>query len=220
MEEESADRVIACIHPVDEDATMFRDPAAPRLDKSYREATDGMPVSSMTGPCCYAAATRQTVVVPEVAADPKWVKFQEFAAPLGIRSAWSTPIFSNDGKVLGTFAHYYFEPRDPSPRDKRMMELLTRAAAVAIERNRAEAALRRERESEAGLVLETIPGLVAMLTPTGDVEAVNQELIEYCGQPLEAMRQWGTNGTVHAEDVPRIAPTFMNAISAGQPYEF
>jgi GAF domain-containing protein len=69
-----------------------------------------------------------------VAADPKWVKFQEFAEPLGIRSAWSTPIFSNDGKVLGTFAHYYFEPRDPSPRDKRMVELLTRTAAVAIER--------------------------------------------------------------------------------------
>src|SRR5215510_4631017 len=55
MEDESVDRVIACIHPLNEDATMFRDTAAPSLDKSYREATDGMPVSSMTGPCCYAA---------------------------------------------------------------------------------------------------------------------------------------------------------------------
>lgn len=44
--------------------------------------------------------------------------------------------------MLGTFAHYYFEPRDPSPRDERMVGLLTRAAAVAIERSRAEAALR------------------------------------------------------------------------------
>ena len=113
----------------------------------YREATDGVLVSSMKGPCCYAAATRQTVVVPEVAADPKWVKFREFAEPLGIRSCWSTPIFSSGGKVLGTFAHYYFEARDPSPRDERMVELMTRAAAVAIERSRAEAALRELNET-------------------------------------------------------------------------
>ena len=147
MEEESVDRVVACIHPLNEDATRFRDTAAPSLDKSYRQATDGILVSSMTGPCCYAAATRQTIVVPEVAADPKWVKFQEFAEPLGIRSCWSTPIFSNDGNVLGTFANYYFEVRDPSPRDERMVELMTRAAAVAIERSRAEAALRELNET-------------------------------------------------------------------------
>jgi len=147
MEAESVDRVIACIHPVNEDASMFLYAAAPSLDKSYREAVEGMLVSSMTGPCCQAVTNRQTYVVPDVAADPKIVKFQEFAEPLGIRSAWCTPIFSNEGKVLGTFAHYYFEARDPSPRDARMVELLTRAAAVAIERNRAEVALRELNET-------------------------------------------------------------------------
>jgi PAS domain S-box-containing protein len=49
-------------------------------------------------------------------------------------------------------------------------------------------------------VIEYIPGLVAILTPAGEVDAVNDQLAEYCGQPLEAMKQWGTNGTVHAED--------------------
>jgi PAS domain S-box-containing protein len=142
MEDESRDRVIACIHPLDEDAAMFRDTAAPSLDQSYAEAVNGMLVSSMTGPCCYAVATRQTIVVPEVAADSRFSGFRAFADPLGVRSCWSTPIFSNEGRMLGTFAHYYFEPRDPSPRDERMVGLLTRAAAVAIERSRAEAALR------------------------------------------------------------------------------
>lgn len=147
MEDESVDRVVACIHPLNEDATMFRDTVAPSLDKSYRELTDGVLVSSMTGPCSHAVATRQTVVVPDLAADPKWVKFREFADPLGIRSAWSTPIFSTEGKILGTFAHYYFDARDPSPRDERMVKLLSRAAAVAIERGRAEAALRELNET-------------------------------------------------------------------------
>jgi PAS domain S-box-containing protein len=87
------------------------------------------------------------------------------------------------------------------------------------ERKRAEQAL-REREREAGLILDTIPGLAAILTPEGEVDAVNHELTEYCGQPLEAMKQWGTNGTVHSEDLPRIVPLFTQAISSGQPYDF
>src|SRR5262249_30387619 len=108
MENESRDRVVACIHPLNEEATTFCDTAAPGLDKGSREAPEGMLVSSRTGRCGGAAAPRRPVVVPDVAADPRFVKFRELAEPLGIRSAWSTPIFSNDGKVLGTFAHYYF----------------------------------------------------------------------------------------------------------------
>src|SRR4029453_17720675 len=69
-------------------------------------------------------------------------------------------------------------------------------------------------------LLDTIPGLAAMLTPTGEVDAVNLELVEYCGQPLEAMQQWGTNGTVHLEDLSRIVPVFAQAIPSGEPYDF
>ncbi len=69
-------------------------------------------------------------------------------------------------------------------------------------------------------VLDAIPGLVAILTPVGEVDAVNRELITYCGQPLEAMRQWGTNGTVHPEDLPSVAAIFTRSISAGEPYDF
>jgi PAS domain S-box-containing protein len=87
------------------------------------------------------------------------------------------------------------------------------------ERKRAEAA-RRETERESRLIVDTIPGLVATLTPAGDVDVVNHQLIEYCGQPLEAMRQWGTNGTVHAEDLPRLVQVFTQAITSGEPYDF
>jgi PAS domain S-box-containing protein len=87
------------------------------------------------------------------------------------------------------------------------------------ERKQAEQAL-HEREREARQIVDTIPGLVAILTPAGEVDAVNSELVEYCGQPLEAMKQWGTNGTVHPEDVPRIVPLFTQGITSGQPYDF
>src|SRR5262249_53595263 len=49
---------------------------------------------------------------------------------------------------------------------------------------------------------------------------VNDQLVAYCGQPQDAMRQWGTNGTVHPEDLPRVFEVFAPAIASGQPYEF
>jgi PAS domain S-box-containing protein len=86
------------------------------------------------------------------------------------------------------------------------------------DQRRAEEAL-RESGRESRLIVDTIPGLVATLTAAGEVDVVNDQLIEYCGQGLEAMKQWGTNGTVHVEDVPRIAPVFGEAIASGEPYD-
>jgi PAS domain S-box-containing protein len=86
-------------------------------------------------------------------------------------------------------------------------------------RKRAEEAL-RDSKHESRLIVETIPGLVAMLTPDGEVDVVNLQLVEYCGQPLEAMKQWGTNGTVHSDDLPRVAQVFTKAITSGEPYDF
>lgn len=74
----------------------------------------------------------------------------------------------------------------------------------------------RARPSE----IDGIPGLVAIMTPDGAVEAANPQVFDYCGQSLEGLRNWGTNGTVHPEDVPLVAPQFASAIGSGEPYDF
>jgi PAS domain S-box-containing protein len=57
------------------------------------------------------------------------------------------------------------------------------------------------------------------LAPNGDVENVNRQILEYCGQSLEELQNWGTNGTVHHEDLPHVAEVFTRAIAAGIPYQ-
>ena len=100
----------------------------------------------------------------------------------------------------------------PTDTERLVLNVAANQAAIGLQQAR----LRSEQKG----IMNTIPGLVAMLTPAGEVEVVNHELVEYCGQPLEAMRQWGTNGTVHADDVPRVGPIFTQAIAAGEPYDF
>ena len=86
------------------------------------------------------------------------------------------------------------------------------------ERERAEEAL-RDSERESRLIVDSIPGLVALLTATGDVEVVNRQVFEYFGQTLEELRQWGTNDTVHPDDLPHVIEVFTRAIASGSPYE-
>jgi PAS domain S-box-containing protein len=61
----------------------------------------------------------------------------------GPRSAncWSTPILSHDRRVLGVFALYCQEPRQPSPQDVQLIERASGLARMAIERKTAEEAL-------------------------------------------------------------------------------
>ncbi|WP_041955287.1 AAA family ATPase [Bradyrhizobium japonicum] len=86
------------------------------------------------------------------------------------------------------------------------------------ERKRAEEALRMS-EQRLRSAIDGIPGLVGVLAPNGDVEAVNRQILEYCGQTLEELRNWGTNGTVHPEDLPHVADIFGKSIAAGIPYQ-
>ena len=87
------------------------------------------------------------------------------------------------------------------------------------ERRRAEEAV-RESERNVRLIVDSIPGLVATLTPVGDVETVNKQLLEYCGRTLEELKQWGTSDTVHPDDLPRVIESFTHSVTSGDPYDF
>jgi len=87
------------------------------------------------------------------------------------------------------------------------------------ERRRAEEALAAS-EHNLRLIVDSIPGLVSLLTPAGEVELVNPQLVEYCGRTLEELRLWGTSDTIHAEDLPRVVQLFARSIASGNPYDF
>jgi C4-dicarboxylate-specific signal transduction histidine kinase len=86
---------------------------------------------------------RESVVVTDILQDSLWEAYRGVAQPYGFRACWSTPILAHSGKVLGSFAMYYREPRNPSPAETRALEMATHLAGIAIERKQAEEALRQ-----------------------------------------------------------------------------
>ncbi|MGP0034358.1 MAG: PP2C family protein-serine/threonine phosphatase [Solirubrobacteraceae bacterium] len=110
--------------------------AAPSLPAPYNEAIDGLEIGPSVGSCGTAAYRRQAVVVRDTQRDPLWADFRELAAEHRLRSCWSTPVLATDGALAGTMAIYHDKPVEPSAEEREIVELLSRTAAVAIERDR------------------------------------------------------------------------------------
>jgi PAS domain S-box-containing protein len=87
------------------------------------------------------------------------------------------------------------------------------------ERKRAEQIL-RDSERNARSAIDGIDGLVAIMAPSGELDAINRQVIEYFGRSLEEMKNWGTSDTVHPEDLPRIAEIFQRSLAAGTPFHY
>jgi diguanylate cyclase (GGDEF)-like protein/PAS domain S-box-containing protein len=130
--------ILASVMLLGEDGVHFTRGIGPSLDPGYTRALEGLRIGPDVGSCGTAAFRREAVVVSDIMTDPLWAEFRSLAAPLGYRSCWSTPILSHRGKVLGTFAMYSNTVREPQPTETSLVEMATRIAGIAIERQLAE----------------------------------------------------------------------------------
>ncbi len=128
---------------LDDDGPHLRHGAAPNLPEVYVRSIDGMAIGPSAGSCGTAAYLGRPVIVSDITTDPLWDAFRHLAAPHGLRACWSTPILSSGGKVLGTFAMYYREPRRPSVADLELIDIATHVAGIAITRHQSEQRLRK-----------------------------------------------------------------------------
>jgi PAS domain S-box-containing protein len=93
------------------------------------------------------------------------------------------------------------------------------AAATDIEdRKRAEEVL-RESEKSVRLIVDGIAGIVAIMTPEGRVEYVNNQALEYFGRTLEELKGWSTSDAVHPDDLPQAVAAWTHSVATGDPYD-
>src|SRR5712672_334416 len=171
--EAQAGDVLASILLVDGD--RLRHGGAPSLPKAYTDAINGAVIGPCVGSCGTAAYRAEPVIVSDIGGDPLWANFRDLALGHGLRACWSTPILSSAGKVLGTFAIYYREPRSPTAQEHDLIDQITHLASIAIEREQAEEALR---QAQADLAH------VSRVTTMGELTA---SIAHEVNQPLTAV---------------------------------
>ncbi len=129
---------------VNEDGTALVIVAAPSLPDSFTQALEtGVPIGPRSGSCGTAAYRALPVICSDIASDPLWVDNRDLMLGHGLQAAWSTPILSTAGRVLGTLAMYYRAPHTPQPLESTSVEVAVHIASIAIERRMTDLALAR-----------------------------------------------------------------------------
>ena len=174
--EELASGALSSILLLEPNGTQLRHGAAPSLPQAYIDAIDGSVIGPSAGSCGTAAYRAEPVIVSDIATDPLWADYRDFALPHGLRACWSTPILSSEARVLGTFAIYYREPRTPTPEQHEIIEQVTHLASIALERKRAEGALQGSEQVARGQVEALVQSLDILATAPPPEKFIGQML--------------------------------------------
>ncbi|MGA7523630.1 MAG: PAS domain S-box protein [Acidobacteriaceae bacterium] len=86
------------------------------------------------------------------------------------------------------------------------------------DRKRSEEAL-RESEQRFRLIVDGIAGLVAIMSPGGEVEVVNRQCLTYFGRTVEELKGWSTSDAVHPEDLPAVVAAWTHSFGTGSDYD-
>src|SRR5687768_5906284 len=136
MIEAQSPEMICSILLLSDDGNHVRHAVAPSLPENYIKVIDGSPIGPKHGSCGTAMYRGKPVIVSDISTDPLWEEYRNFASAIGVAACWSTPILSSKGKVLGSFAMYYREPRTPNGDERHLTDVATKLAAEAIQHKR------------------------------------------------------------------------------------
>jgi len=108
---------------MDGDGNQLLPIAGPHVPPTFATAITPWPIGPNRGSCGTAAFTKNRVVIPDISNDPLWPdEARGLALSHGFCAAWSEPLISQDGEVLGTFGISYPERRTPNRQDLELIE--------------------------------------------------------------------------------------------------
>lgn len=126
---------LASILLITEDGKNLRHGAAPSLPYAYNQAVDGIPVGEGIGSCGTSAATGKATIANDIDQHPYWQNYRALAKQYGLRACWSQPVFNSEQQVLGTFAIYHSQPKEPNQEELNILDNMAKVAGAAIEQS-------------------------------------------------------------------------------------
>jgi PAS domain S-box-containing protein len=215
-----APRVISTVALMDPDGRRLWLGAGPRFPAEVKQVAFPWPIGPNRGACGTAAFLKQRVIISDIKTDLRWPDdCRDFPVSHGLRAAWSEPLVSKDGTVLGTFAMYYAEPRVPDKRDLELIEASSHIALIAIQLERSQAAL-RESEERLRLAMEAGKSVGWDREVKSGRDSLFGDLRSIFGIPSEVFsgRVEDFHRYVHPEDRARVVEAVDHSMHTQTPY--
>jgi PAS domain S-box-containing protein len=220
--EDTATECHCGVYLIDWSGPRLREIVAPSLPATFNDPLCELPVRCENGPCGRAAFLKTQVIAEDVESDPLWQgsPFRLLALAHGLRSCWSTPIYSLTGQVLGTFAVLQRKPASPTPLQQDLIAQVTHIASIAIERAQGEAALKRSEAFLAEAQRLSSTGSFSWRVETDQVTWSEEAYRIFELDPAVPMTPELIRTRVHPEDLPLFDEVIDRARGAGSDFEY
>jgi PAS domain S-box-containing protein len=207
-----ADPDFTRLHPV---------PGAGDMPDSYTTLVDRFPIGNESLACGLASASGIPILTRDVLEEPLWKPWRNLAKEHDFRGCWSFPIETPDLKPFGTFAMYFRSPRDVTPYDLGLAEMVTQTAAIIIsrdaeskERSRSEQN-RHEMEERQRVLLEGMPQLVWRSQADGRWTWASPQWFRFTGQTEAESLGSGWLNALHPDDRDLVQVAWASAAANG-----
>jgi len=132
----------------------------------------------------------------------------EMQLKAGVRALQSTPLVSRSGKPLGMFSTHYKKPHRPDERTLRLLDLLARQAADAIEHTQVSAL--RQSEERYRLLAEQVTDGIFVTDSQGRYLDANRAGCEMLGYKLEELLALSVPDVITPDEHQRLPAEFEN----------
>src|SRR5260370_23874141 len=204
---------------LDKEGKYVRCATAPSLP-GFITNWDRTPVGP-DGACCGTAVyRREPVYATDILSDPLWDSYRHLVVPYGVRAVWARPLFSSEGKALGTFAILYRNVGSPSATDLQLIESASHIAGIAIERHLNEKELRRSEAFLAEAQRLSLTGSFSWRVDTDEITWSEElyRIFEFDRDAPVTLELIGSR--VHPEDIPLLNDMIARARGIGTDFEY
>jgi len=204
---------------LDKEGKYVRCATAPSLP-GFISNWDRTPVGP-DGACCGTAVyRREPVYVTDIRSDPLWDSYRHLVEPYGVRAVWARPLFSSEGKALGTFAILYRDVGSPSATHLQLIENASHIAGIAIERHMKEKELRRSEAFLAEAQRLSLTGSFSWRVETDEITWSEElyRIFEFDPDVPVTLALIGSR--VHPEDVPLLNDMINRGRGTGSDFEY
>ncbi len=192
--------MICSVMLVSADGKSLRVVAAPSLPESYRKLKDGLRIGPRSACSGSAVYHNRREVCDNIENDPRWRGLRKEALAGGLRACWSEPIRGSSGSVLGAFACYHREPCLPKWTEIGTVMNAAVLAALAIEREQAEQALRESEQRLRAIFEQAAVGVLLIDVASGGILDANKRACEIARLPRRQLLRADMRHLCHPDD--------------------
>ncbi len=166
----------------------------------------------------HEAQTGHTLAVSNVRTDPRLSDTERTAyADIGVAAHVTIP-FLKEGRLTALFAVTQTSPRRWTSREISLIEETAERVRAAVEKAKAEEALRESEENYRVIVEQSISGILKV-SLSRDIIFSNEQFAERLGYSVEELTHMKLDDIIAAEDLERDKTLFNRLITKGRAYE-